>query len=163
MDLADYRRALGAFPTGVTIVAAFDGNGAPWGLTASSFTSVSLEPPLVSVCLDRRGRAFTTLSSSESFAVSVLAAGQAALARHFAGRAPDRFDGTPWQAAEGSAPVLPDSAAWFDCRVHARVEAGDHQILLGWVVRYGHTHQASLACCRGALFATAEMRPEPSP
>jgi flavin reductase (DIM6/NTAB) family NADH-FMN oxidoreductase RutF len=76
IDIKDYRRALSNFPTGVTIVTAFDGDQKPWGLTANSFTSVSLDPPIISVCVAKTGRVFKTLSESSRFAVNILAADQ---------------------------------------------------------------------------------------
>ncbi|MCR9110941.1 MAG: flavin reductase family protein, partial [Rhodobacteraceae bacterium] len=74
MDVRDYRRALGSFPTGVTIVTAYDMDHQPWGLTANSFTSVSLEPAIVSICIAKSGRVFPTLSMSGHFGVNILAA-----------------------------------------------------------------------------------------
>ena len=98
MDPRDYRRALGSFATGVTIVAAYDADGAPWGLTANSFTSVSLEPPLISVCVAKTGRVFPTLSQSDHFAVNILSAEQKDLALHFASEVENRFTGVEWTA-----------------------------------------------------------------
>ena len=80
MTVLDYRKALGSFPTGVTIVTAFDPLGEPWGLTANSFTSVSLEPPVISVCIAKSGRVFPTLKASNTFAVNILSADQKDLA-----------------------------------------------------------------------------------
>ena len=93
MEQKDYRRALGSFPTGVTIVTAFDKECKPWGLTANSFTSVSLDPPVISVCIAKTGRAFTTLASASRFAVNILAADQQDLAMRFASKVENRFDG----------------------------------------------------------------------
>ena len=82
MDTRDYRRALGSFPTGVTIITAYDTDHHPWGLTANSFTSVSLDPPVVSVCIAKSGRVFPTLSMSGHFAVNILSA-TASITGHF--------------------------------------------------------------------------------
>jgi flavin reductase (DIM6/NTAB) family NADH-FMN oxidoreductase RutF len=153
MDQREYRDALGSFATGVAVVTALDGAGAPWGLTANSFTSVALEPPLVSVCIAARGRVWPVLSRAHRFAVNVLAGDQTDLAFHFAGKAENRFEGRAWSAHPDGAPVLPGMAAWFDCAVHDRVAAGDHMILLGRVLRYGRDDRPPLACCRGAFFA----------
>jgi flavin reductase (DIM6/NTAB) family NADH-FMN oxidoreductase RutF len=159
MDLRDYRKCLGSFPTGVTIVTAFDGQGEPWGLTANSFTSVSLDPPVVSVCIAKSGRVFPTLSGSDHFAVNILSAGQQDLALHFASDVENRFTGTDWTAGAAS-PLLPGAAAQLDCIVHDRVDAGDHEILLGRVVHYAQAPLPPLVYCRGVFFPAPQ--PEPS-
>jgi len=151
MNMSDYRTALGSFMTGVTVVAAFDEAGAPWGLTANSFTSVSLDPALILVCVDRKGRTWPTFEASHSFSVNILAAEQEAMARHFAGPDPNRFASVPWTREEGGAPLLHDTAAWLDCRVSERIPAGDHVILLGEVARFGHAPRTPLGYCRGSF------------
>lgn len=156
MDVKDYRRALGAFPTGVTIVTAFDETGEPWGLTANSFTSVSLEPPVISVCIAKSGRVFPALKHSNRFAVNILSADQQDLAMHFASKTENRFTGTQWEANPSGAPLLPGASARLDCRVHARIDAGDHEILLGQVDSYDHSPIAPLAFCRGSFFAVPQ-------
>ena len=155
MDMRDYRRALGSFPTGVTIVTAFDRSGEPWGLTANSFTSVSLDPPVISVCVAKSGRVFPTLAASDRFAVSILSAGQKALALHFASNVENRFTGTDWTGGQG-APLLPGASAHLDCAVHGRVDAGDHEILLGRVLHYAYAPVPPLVYCRGAFFSAPQ-------
>lgn len=155
MDTRDYRHALGSFPTGVTIVTAYDTDHHPWGLTANSFTSVSLDPPVVSVCIAKSGRVFPTLSMSGHFAVNILSAGQQDLALHFASNVENRFTETDWTAGQ-TAPILPGAAAHLQCIVHNRIDAGDHEILLGRVQHYTHTPIPSLVYCRGAFFAAPE-------
>ena len=152
MDVRNYRTALGSFPTGVTIVTAFDTAHEPWGLTANSFTSVSLDPPIVSVCIAKSGRVFHALSGSDHFAVNILSAGQKDLALHFASNVENRFTGTEWTAGN-AAPLLPGSSAHLDCTVHERVDAGDHEILLGRVLEYAHAPVPPLVYCRGSFFA----------
>jgi len=156
IDIKDYRRALSNFPTGVTIVTAFDGHQKPWGLTANSFTSVSLDPPIISVCIAKTGRVFKTLSESSRFAVNILAADQQDQALHFASNAENRFDGTPWNANPKGAPLLPGASAQLDCTVHARIDAEDHEILLGLVEDYTHQDIAPLVYCRGTFFAAPQ-------
>jgi flavin reductase (DIM6/NTAB) family NADH-FMN oxidoreductase RutF len=155
MDPRDYRRALGSFPTGVTIVTAYDMDHLPWGLTANSFTSVSLDPPVVSVCIAKSGRVFPTLSMSGHFAVNILSAAQQALALHFASNVENRFTDTDWTAGQ-TAPLLPGASAHLDCIVHNRVDAGDHEILLGRVVHYNHAPIPPLVYCRGQFFAAPQ-------
>lgn len=155
MDAHDYRRALGSFPTGVTIVTAYDTDHDPWGLTANSFTSVSLEPPVVSVCIAKSGRVFPTLSMSGHFTVNILSATQKDLALHFASNVENRFTGTNWTAGL-TAPLLPGASAHLECSVHERVDAGDHEILLGRVLKYSHTPVPPLVYCRGNFFAAQQ-------
>lgn len=152
MDASDYRRTLGSFATGVTVVAAFDTDGDPWGLTANSFCSVSLDPPLVLVCLDRRGRAWPVFARARRFSVNILAAGQKELAQHFASSAPNRFADVAWTCGKAGAPLLPKSSAWLECDTDRQIDAGDHVILLGIVAAYGHDDRAPLGYCRGAFF-----------
>jgi len=158
IDIKDYRRALSNFPTVVTIVTAFDGDQKPWGLTANSFTSVSLDPPIISVCVAKTGRVFKTLSESSRFAVNILAADQQDHALHFASNVENRFDGTPWNANPEGSPLLPGASAQLDCAVHARIDAEDHEILLGLVEDYTHQDIAPLVYCRGTFFAHHSRR-----
>ena len=129
------RDAFGCFATGVTIVTAFDSGGSPVGITANSFTSVSLEPPLLLFCLDRRSRRAPILEQAPAYAVNVLHAGQEALSTRFARGASstDALDDIPWDRQEG-APVLRDAMAVFSCRPHAVHDGGDHVILVGRVI-----------------------------
>ena len=152
MDLTAYRQTLGCFPTGVTVVAAFDDDEAPWGLTANAFCSVSLDPPLVLVCLDRRGRAWPIFEKAGRFSVNMLGSGQIDLAKHFASPTPNRFATVAWTRGEASTPLLPGTAAWLECRTDRQIEAGDHIILLGAVVSHGKRDLAPLGFCRGAFF-----------
>jgi flavin reductase (DIM6/NTAB) family NADH-FMN oxidoreductase RutF len=160
IDVRDYRRALGAFPTGVTIVATYDADGAPWGLTANSFTSVSLQPPVISVCVAKSGRVFPTLAQSDHFAVNILSADQKDLAMHFASDVENRFTDTEWTAGTAT-PLIPGASAQLECTVHSRVDADDHEILLGRVVNYTHVPIPPLVYCRGAFFSAPQ--PEASP
>lgn len=156
MDKKQYRNALASFPSGVTIVTVFDAQGDPWGLTANSFTSVSLEPPIISVCIAKSGRVFPTLQDSNTFAVNILSTDQRDLAMHFASNTENRFDGTPWTVNADGAPLLPDASAQLDCIVHARVDAGDHEILLGRVIGFETNPTPPLVYCRGTFFAAPQ-------
>ena len=104
----------------------------PWGLTAKSFiTSISLKPPVISVCVAQTGHVFPTLVASSSFVINIVAADQQDLALHFAINFENRFDGTTWQVAPNGAPLLPSAAAPQKCSVHKRIDGEDHEILLG--------------------------------
>src|SRR5262245_17085857 len=109
------RQALGRFTTGVTIVTCVDGAGTLVGLTATSFSALSLEPPLVLWSLRRASPSLTAFSAAPHFAINVLAEGQVDLSRRFASSVPDKFGAGPWAAGEGGAPVLAGCAAVFEC------------------------------------------------
>lgn len=152
MDVREYRRALGAFPTGVTIVATYDADREPWGLTANSFTSVSLQPSVISVCVAKSGRVFPTLSQSDHFAVNILSAKQKDLAMHFASDVENRFTDTDWIPGTVT-PLIPGVSTQLECTVHSRVDADDHEILLGRVINYAQAPVPPLVFCRGAFFS----------
>ena len=147
MDKTLYREALGAFMTGVTVVTTFDAEHEPWGVTANSFTSVSLEPPLVLVCLGKKGRTYPTFLASQHFGVNILSVEQQELALHFAGSTENRFAGVDCLGRPGRVPVLPGCSAWFECRVRERFDASDHEIMLGEVLDFGRTDSVPLGYC----------------
>ena len=131
----EFRRACGRFATGVTVATVLDAKGAPHGLTASSFTSVSLHPPLVLLCLAETATAISHFRAASYFGINVLAAGQQALSERFARKGHDRFQGVEWQAGATGVPLLPGVLAALECGVHRIVPMGDHDILVGEVVR----------------------------
>lgn len=132
-DARTLRDAMGCFATGVTIITAHQADGAPIGLTANSFTSVSLDPPLLLVCIANIAGSAETLRTIDAFAVNVLQIGQQPVSNLFAGKGEDRFAGTRWETGEYGAPILPSSLGIFECKRHALHEAGDHFILVGRV------------------------------
>lgn len=151
-----FRDVMGRFPTGVTVVAATAADGTPRGLTVNSFTSVSLDPPLVLVCIDRRAASHDALIEAGGFAVTMLASDQADLARRFAEDPADgRFESVGWTQSEGGCPVLNDGTAWLDCVVEQVVAAGDHSILLARVAASGASGRAPLVFCSGTFGSTA--------
>ncbi|MGX1810562.1 flavin reductase family protein [Nocardia sp. NPDC055321] len=135
MDSTDLRPVLAQWATGVAVVTTLHGDGARHGMTASSFTSVALDPPLVSVCLASNGTTCRLIGDSGVFAINVLGHDHGAIGRRFAGPATagDRFAVGRWRSACTGAPVLTDAVAWVDCEVAARHPAGDHTIVLGLV------------------------------
>jgi flavin reductase (DIM6/NTAB) family NADH-FMN oxidoreductase RutF len=132
-DARTLRDAMGCFATGVTIITAHAADGKPIGLTANSFTSVSLDPPLLLVCIANNAGSAEVLRSADSFAVNVLQIGQQPVSNLFAGKGEDRFAGTRWEVGEYGAPILPSSLGIFECKRHALHEAGDHFLLVGQV------------------------------
>ncbi len=129
------RDALGCFATGVTVVTAFEENGDPVGLTANSFTSVSLDPPLLLVCIARSSGSLKALEKAGHFGVNVLHIGQQPVSQLFSKPGEDRFAQIAWMRGVHDAPLLPGALASFECRRHQLYDGGDHIILVGEVVR----------------------------
>lgn len=134
-DARTFRDALGCFATGVTVVTAVCPDGTPIGLTANSFTSVSLDPPLLLVCIANNAGSAAVLRDVDRFAVNVLQIGQQPTSNRFAGKGEDRFAATPWEVGEYGTPVLSGSLSSFECARDALHEGGDHFILVGRVLK----------------------------
>jgi len=136
-DRAELRRVLGHHPTGVAVVTATSRGGVPAGLAVGSFSSVSLDPPLVAFMPDRTSTSFPAIRDAGSFAVNVLSAHQQTVCRAFAASGGDKFKGLTWAPSPVTgSPLLDGIVAWFDCHVDQVVEAGDHFIVLGRVVDF---------------------------
>ncbi len=129
-----FRRVLGHFAAGVTVVTTTDSEGRPYGLTATAFTSVSLEPRLVLVCVDRKSETHPHFATSKVFAVNFLAEGQEEQSRRFAVSGGDKFAGVVYRKGVTGAPLLTGTLAYVECRLQNIVEAGDHTIFIGEVV-----------------------------
>jgi flavin reductase ActVB len=145
VDLEAFRDAMARFASGVTIVTARNESGAPWGFTASAFSSLSLEPPLVLVCLDKRADSHPVFASADYFAVSILTEGQDGLALKFATRGADKFGGL--EVITGPAtglPLIPGALSHLECRIHDRLPGGDHTILVGEVLTASGNDQPPL-------------------
>ena len=134
-DERTLRDALGCFATGVTVVTCVDAEQRPFGLTVNSFTSVSLDPPLLLVCIAKRARCAAALANAPHFAVNVLQTGQQPASISFSTRDEDRFGKTPWSIGETGAPLLMESLCVFECERHAIHDGGDHHMLTGRVMR----------------------------
>jgi flavin reductase (DIM6/NTAB) family NADH-FMN oxidoreductase RutF len=134
-DSRTLRDALGCFATGVTVVTCVDDAGEPAGITVNSFTSVSLDPPLLLVCLHKQAASAKALISAPNFAINVLQTGQQPASITFSTRVEDRFGETPWSCGEAGAPILKDSLCVFECHNHAVHDGGDHCILVGKVAK----------------------------
>jgi flavin reductase (DIM6/NTAB) family NADH-FMN oxidoreductase RutF len=145
----ELRQALGHYATGVAVVTARAPDGSPVGLTCNSFTSVSLDPPLVQWSIARASRFHATLCAAGHFAVHVLEHGQLAIGRQFASRQPDRFEGVEVEEGLAGLPLLRRYHARFQCLAHARHEAGDHTILVGRVLRFEAREGEPLVFYRG--------------
>ena len=139
-----FRNALGSFATGVTIVTARDPAGGDVGVTANSFNSVSLDPPMVLWSLAKSSANLTAFRDAPGFAVHILAAGQEALSNLFARRGVDRFAGLELGRGHADAPLIAGCAAHFECQTAFRYEGGDHVIFVGEVVRFEHSARLPL-------------------
>jgi flavin reductase (DIM6/NTAB) family NADH-FMN oxidoreductase RutF len=127
----EFRRACGRFATSVTIASVLDGAGAPHGLTVSSFTAVSLDPPLVLICVGREATSLEAFREAKYFGINVLGEDQRALSERFSRPGQHRFEGLEWLPGETGVPLLPGVLAQMECAVHQRITAGDHDILVG--------------------------------
>jgi len=134
IEKQQFRRICGKFASGITVATVRDAAGAAHGMTANSFTSVSLAPPLVLVCVDHRTRVLEHFRASEYFGINILGAGQRHLSDKFAGRGYDRFEGVEWYAGQTGAPLLPEVLATIECARVNVVTAGDHDIVIGEVL-----------------------------
>ena len=148
-DSRALRSALGRFATGVTIVTTRCPSGRLVGLTANSFSSVSLDPPLVLWSLRRNASSLQSFTGSRSFAVNVLAHDQELLSNRFAKPSADKFEGLDYAIGLNGCPVLRDTLACFECRLESEIEGGDHVIFLGRVERATHREGVPLIFAGG--------------
>lgn len=148
-DAARFRQVLGHFPTGVTVVTASTPDG-PVGLSIGSFSSLSLDPPLVLFCAGRTSTTWPRIRDAGAFCVNILAEDQEDICRVFAGRGTDKFSGIGWRPSLVGAPLLYGCLASLDCRVEATHVGGDHDIVVGRVVDLGlHRQGGPLVFFRG--------------
>lgn len=150
IDPMELRKTLGAFVTGVTVVTTRETDGTPRGFTANSFTSVSLDPPLVLVCIGKSALSCDVFCGCENFAINILAEEQTETSATFASKDPDKFARADWRVGAGGSPIIEGTAAWIECVRHDVVEAGDHVILMGRVTDLAHTASNPLGFCRGS-------------
>jgi flavin reductase (DIM6/NTAB) family NADH-FMN oxidoreductase RutF len=151
----EFRSALGHFATGVTIVTCHDPERGLVGLTASSFNSVSLAPPLVLWSLSRVASSMTPIKRGTHYAINVLAADQQRLAERFAQKNIDRFAGIPWRTGQCGAPILDGVAASFECYNRSQYDEGDHTIFVGEVERCERRHDAPPLVFHSGRYFTA--------
>ncbi len=143
------RQALGSFPTGVTVVSCLDTNKNPLGFTANSFTSVSLDPKLISICIDKESFNIDSFSITKHFAVSVLSENQQSISTTFATPNEDRFKNVEWRTEDTGSPIINGAVAWFDCNTEQAVDAGDHLILIGKIIAFDSSPKTPLMYLRG--------------
>lgn len=148
-DPHKFRRTLGHFATGVTIITARLGSGQPIGMTCNSFASVSLDPPLVQWSIAKTSRNYAAIGLAEHFAVHVLDATQREICRQFSAKEGDRFANVELEIGLRNLPLLTRYHARFECDTHARHDAGDHTILIGSVLRLSEHEGEPLVFYRG--------------
>ena len=129
-----FRLACGRYSTGVAVATVIDTHGDPHGITVNSFTSVSLLPPLVSICLDHRARVLEDFQPGVHFGINVLNESQREISDYFASSKRDRFNGVDWTPGGTGVPLLPRGLAFIECALRHRVPAGDHDIVIGEVL-----------------------------
>lgn len=154
-DTRHFRNALSQFATGVTVITTRLENGSFLGLTASSFNSVSLTPPLVLWSLSQAASSLPVFTGNSHYVINVLSAGQAALADRFARRIENRFEGVDYELSHTGLPILKGVAAWFECHNRSRYPEGDHVIFVGEVERCAAYPQPALVF-HGGRFIDAE-------
>jgi 3-hydroxy-9,10-secoandrosta-1,3,5(10)-triene-9,17-dione monooxygenase reductase component len=133
IDPLIFRQVLGHYPTGVCIITARSDAGEQFGMVVGSFTSVSLDPPLVAFLPDKNSRSWRQLESVGRFCVNILAEDQLPLCRSFSAKTGDKFAGVSHRISDNGSPVLDNVLAWIDCTTHAVHEAGDHMFVMGRV------------------------------
>ena len=165
VGVSAFREAMGEFPTGVTVVTVAAGHGGMHGTTVNSFSSVSLDPMLVLVCLNENSCGLDLIERAGAFAVNVLSAGQQGVSRRFADRnrpaGSAMFDGVPFEPGVTGCPVLADATASFDCRLWQLHRAGDHLIVLGEVVALVHRPQLEPLIFHAGTYKALEREPTP--
>ena len=161
MDLSEYRRALAQFPTGVTVVSTTHADGSRIGLTASSFNTVSMQPPLILWSVARSTYCAGVFETAKCFVVNVLGKHQVDISNGFASRVAERFAGVQHYQAHCGCPVIADTAAWFECRTWNRYDGGDHMIMVGEVRDFQYSDAVMpLVFSRGS-YAVSVPQPPP--
>lgn len=149
VDSQQFKAAMSQWGSGVSIITTWGAAGEPIGFTASSFCSLSLQPPMVLFCLGRDSTNFDAFLQADAFAVNILAAVQKGLSQRFAGKGCDKFEGVDHHPGAGGAPLLPGSLACLECRVREKRAVGDHVIFMGEVEHISLSDGAPLLYFRG--------------
>ena len=143
MNSDTFRHLCGHFATGVTIITTLDADGNPRGMTANSFASVSLDPPLISVAVDHTATIYSAMLAVNGFTVNILDAEQETLSRRFAAGLDDRFDGVPWRRGNSDQVIVDGTLAHLCCTKWAEIPAGDHTVFIGRVTSGAANEQGS--------------------
>lgn len=152
-----FRNALGNFATGITVITTTTADGAHVGMTANSFNSVSLDPPLVLWSIGKNATGFDDFMSASHYTINVLAADQVNLSNQFASKTADKFEGVDFEAGLSGAAKLKGCAAVFECKAHQSIEAGDHWVLIGQVENFTTSDSAPLLYHQGRYSLVAPL------
>lgn len=156
-DARHFRNALSQFATGVTVITTRLPDGSFLGLTASSFNSVSLNPPLVLWSLSTSASSLPVFTGNSHYVINILAGDQAALAQRFSMRIENRFEGVDFELSHTGLPILKGAAAWFECHNRSRYPEGDHVIFVGEVERCDVSPKPALVFHGGKFAATTPL------
>ena len=151
IDTNFLRKSLGKFSTGVTIITSIDSEGIPVGMTVNSFTSVSLDPPLVLWNIGINQPSYDIFLNAKGFSVSILSKDQNDLCHKFASQLDDKFENVDWKKSENGFPLVKNSLAWFDCKKWNYYSGGDHQILVGEVTSFNSSELKPLTFWNGQI------------
>ena len=157
-DSKALRGAFSSYMTGVTVVTACAEDGSLVGFTANSFTSVSLDPPLLLVCPGNHLNSYSVFEHCSHFAVNILSDAQESVSNEFARSNDDRFSAVDWQADDNGCPIIEGTSAAFSCRVHSRHTMGDHLVLIGEVLGFEHSGKPGLGYCSSGYFTLGRER-----
>jgi flavin reductase (DIM6/NTAB) family NADH-FMN oxidoreductase RutF len=152
----ELRRVMGHFATGVTIITTVSKDGEPFGLTANSFTSVSLDPPLVLICVDKKAESWPHFEQSRVFTVNILNNQQEALSRKFAVSGGDKFQGVAYHTGANGVPILDGALAYLECKLYAVHDGGDHTLYLGEIEQAETVEGKPLLFYRGGYRAISD-------
>ena len=158
-DARDFRRALGKFATGVTVITTQDSAGDHFGVTASSFNTVSMDPPLILWSIDKGAYSLSTYRDAEHFVVNVLGNDQVDISNRFASRGEDKFSGIEFEQGVGGSAKLKGAVAQFECRTWEVYEGGDHLIIVGEVLNYTYRDTGSALVFHGGRYSVPEPHP----
>ncbi|WP_372737683.1 flavin reductase [Neptunomonas sp.] len=158
IDTRELRNAFGSFMTGVTVVTAISESGEKVGFTANSFTSVSVEPPLLLVCPSNNLSSFDIFNTCKHFAVNILAEDQKDISNTFASAKGDRFENINWHSDENGCPIIEGSVAHFSCSTYSNIPAGDHILLVGQVNGFATNEKLGLGYAKGGYFSLGMER-----
>lgn len=156
IDKNELRRVMGHFATGVTVITTISRDGRPFGLTANAFTSVSLEPPLLLISVDKKCDSYACFEESRVFTVNILADEQEALSRKFAVSGGNKFEGVAYHMGANGVPILDGTMAYIECKLYAAYEGGDHTLYLGEVEQTESREGKPLLFYRGGYRAISD-------
>ena len=160
VDPRHFRDVLGSYPTGVTVITSVARDGARWGLAVGTFTSISLEPPLVGFMPDRQSTSWRQIEETGAFCANILSAAQLDMCRRFATRGGDKFEGVSHGHSPGGLPLLDNVLAWVECGIEKVIELGDHLLVVGAVRALARTGEgAPLLFYRGGYHTLDNIDP----